>query len=122
MKIRYELQVQVLLAELVMIEEEIFLLERKVDELKLQLYKERAEAREWEIRHQKRVLQQNNNMLCEAVNHRSVLVNDQRSRLQNYEVLRQERVSAHRRSSLSSASDIRSLSSTASNSKLLCLN
>lgn len=121
MKIRYELQVQVLLAELVMIEEEIFLLERKVDELKLQLYKERAEAREWEIRHQKRVLQQNNNMLCEAVNHRSVLVNDQRSRLQNYEVLRQERVSAHRRSSLSSASDIRSLSSTASNSKLLCL-
>ncbi|XP_024029473.1 uncharacterized protein LOC21394676 [Morus notabilis] len=112
--------VQVLLAELVMIEEEIFLLERKVDELKLQLYKERGEARECEIRHQKRVLQQNNNMLCEAANHRSVLVNDQRSRSQNYEVLRQERVSAagDRRSSLSSASDIRSLSSTASNREI----
>ena len=113
------MQVQVLLSELVMVEEEIYVLERKVDELKLQFYQERAEDREREIRQKKRILQQNNDsLLSEAENHRSVLI-DQRSRSHKYEVLRKERVIGDRRASLSSASDVRSLSSNASNSKLL---
>ena len=111
------MQVQVLLSELVMVEEEIYLLERKVDELTMQLYQERAQGRELDIRHQKRVWQQNH-LLCEARNFRSVL-NDRRSRSQNYEVSRKERVNGERRASLSSASYNRTWSFTSSNSNKL---
>lgn len=100
-----------------MVEEEINMLERKVDELTMQLYQERAQGRELDIRHQKRVWQQNH-LLCEAEDYRSAL-NDQRSRSQNYEVLRKERVNGDRRASLSSASDNRTWSSTCSNSNKL---
>ncbi|KAF7116014.1 hypothetical protein RHSIM_RhsimUnG0041900 [Rhododendron simsii] len=41
-------QVQVLLAELAMVEEEIIWLERKVDKLKLSLYHEKKQTREWQ--------------------------------------------------------------------------
>lgn len=41
-------QVQVLLAELALVEEEIIWLERKVDKLKLSLYQEKKQTREWE--------------------------------------------------------------------------
>ncbi|PON76334.1 Ternary complex factor MIP1, leucine-zipper [Trema orientale] len=109
-------QVQVLLSEIVMVEEEIYVLERKVDELTMQLYQERAQGKELDIRQQKRVWQQNH-LLCEAENHRSVL-NDQRSRSHNYEVLRKERMNGDRRSSLSSASDNRTWSSTSSNREI----
>ena len=98
-----------------MVEEEINELEGKVDELRLELYQERGKARELELRQQKRVWQ-NDNLLCEVGNHRSVGMNDQLSRSQNYEVSVKERVAVDRRASLSSASDTRS-----SNSKLLCL-
>lgn len=42
------MQVQVLLAELALVEEEIIWLERKVDKLKLSLYQEKKQTREWE--------------------------------------------------------------------------
>ncbi|KAF7816437.1 Ternary complex factor MIP1 [Senna tora] len=47
--VHWILQVQVLLEELAVVEEEIFLLERKVNELKLLLYTEREQSREWGI-------------------------------------------------------------------------
>ncbi|XP_062092666.1 uncharacterized protein LOC133798409 isoform X2 [Humulus lupulus] len=100
------MQIQVLISEIVMVEEEIYLLERKVDEITLQLYQERAQGSELDLKHQKRVWQQNH-LLSEAKSFRSVL-DDQRSKSHNYEVSRKERVSGDRRASLSSASDTKS--------------
>ncbi|KAL3521109.1 hypothetical protein ACH5RR_019258 [Cinchona calisaya] len=42
-------KVQILLTELTMVEEEIIWLERKVDELKLNLYQEKKQTKEWEM-------------------------------------------------------------------------
>uniref|UniRef100_A0A803P1J4 DUF547 domain-containing protein n=1 Tax=Cannabis sativa TaxID=3483 RepID=A0A803P1J4_CANSA len=98
-------QIQVLLSEIVMVEEEIYLLERKVDEITMQLYQERAQGSGLDLRHQKRVWQQNH-LLSEAKI--GSVLDDNRSRSHNYEVLRKERVNGDRRASLSSASDTRS--------------
>lgn len=43
------MQVQILLTELTMVEEEIIWLERKVDELKLNLYQEKKQTKDWEM-------------------------------------------------------------------------
>lgn len=101
-----------LLAELAMVEEEILWLERKVEELKLKLYQERSQNREWEMRQQeqpRRLWKQNHLVLCEEGNQSSSLVvGEQRCRSQNYEVLKKERMAGDRRSSMGSASEIQS--------------
>lgn len=116
------LQVQVLLAELAMVEEEIVWLERKIEELKLKLFQERSHTREWEMRHnrqeQRSRLWQQNNLFCEGGN-RPLLFNEQLSRSQNYEVLRKERMNGERRASLGSTSEVQNWSSISSkNGKL----
>lgn len=61
MKLDVWMQVQVLLAELAMVEEEIIWLERKVDKLKLSLYHEKKQTREWQppkVRRRPRQLKQ----------------------------------------------------------------
>ncbi|CAL9008067.1 unnamed protein product [Prunus brigantina] len=94
-------QVQVLFSELAMVEEEISRLERKVEELKLRLYQEREQTKEWEV--QRRQGQQNH-LLC-RVGNQSVLNEERCSRSQNYEALRKERRMKSRRASVDSASD-----------------
>ncbi|KAL6290964.1 hypothetical protein ACE6H2_008474 [Prunus campanulata] len=95
------MQVQVLFSELAMVEEEISRLERKVEELKLRLYQEREQTKEWEV--QRRQGQQNH-LLC-RVGNQSVLNEERCSRSQNYEALRKERRMKNRRASVDSASD-----------------
>ncbi|KAH7537191.1 hypothetical protein FEM48_Zijuj03G0066000 [Ziziphus jujuba var. spinosa] len=108
----FPIWVQMLLAELAMVEEEILWLERKVEELKLKLYQERSQNREWEMRQQeqpRRLWKQNHLVLCEEGNQSSSLVvGEQRCRSQNYEVLKKERMAGDRRSSMGSASEIQS--------------
>lgn len=43
------MQVQVLLAEVALVEEEICWLERKINELKLNVYQEKKQTKEWEL-------------------------------------------------------------------------
>ncbi|KAF5467314.1 hypothetical protein F2P56_017148 [Juglans regia] len=104
-------QVQVLLEELVVVQEEIIWLERKIEELKLRLYQEREQNRGTEIEHL-RDLPKDSHLLCGPEN-RAVL-NDQRSRSQNYDEFRKERITKERRPSLGSVSEILSMSSTRS--------
>ncbi|KAF3433696.1 hypothetical protein FNV43_RR24799 [Rhamnella rubrinervis] len=114
-------QVQLLLSELAMVEGEIVWLERKIEELKLKLYQERSQTRELEMRHhhreQRRSLWQQNHLLCEEGNQR-LLINEQRSRSQNYEVFRRERMGGDRRASLGSASEAQSWSSISSKNEI----
>jgi len=78
------------------------LLERKVKELKDNLYQERNEAADWKVRHRRQT------KLCNQF---------QGSFSQNYEVFTKGRKSKDRRASLSSAMDIHSLFSTPRRSK-----
>lgn len=101
-----KMKVKALVSELEMIEDEIFGLERKVDELRLQMYQERAQVRELDMRSQK------HNKL-----QRSVLRDDQwRSMSQKYDSSKSERSIGSGDSRR--ASDARSLAS--SNSNPLC--
>ncbi|CAN6705052.1 unnamed protein product [Malus baccata var. baccata] len=98
-------QVQELFSELAMVEEEIGQLDRKVEELKLRLYKEREQTREWKVHMWQ--LGQQKQLLC-RVGNQSVL-NEERCRSQNYEALRnlrKERRLRDRRASVGSAADI----------------
>lgn len=109
------MQVQVLLEELAMVQEEIIWLERKIEELKLRLYQERElnKGREIELL---RDLPKDRHLPCGTEN-RAVL-NDQRSRSQNYDEFRKERITKETRPSLGSVSEILSISSTRSHGKL----
>lgn len=109
------MQVQVLFSELAMVEEEISRLERKVEELKLRLYQEREQTKEWEV--QRRQGQQNH-LLC-RVGNQSVLNEERCSRSQNYEALRKERRMKNRRASVDSASDFQRWNFPKSDGKLL---
>ncbi|KAM1579506.1 hypothetical protein ACFXTI_041433 [Malus domestica] len=106
-------QVQELFSELAMVEEEIGQLDRKVEELKLRLYKEREQTREWKVHMWQ--LGQQKQLLC-RVGNQSVL-NEERCRSQNYEALRnlrKERRLRDRRASVGSAADIPSWNFTKS--------
>ncbi|XP_070681877.1 LOW QUALITY PROTEIN: uncharacterized protein [Malus domestica] len=111
-------QVQELFSELAMVEEEIGQLDRKVEELKLRLYKEREQTREWKVHMWQ--LGQQKQLLC-RVGNQSVL-NEERCRSQNYEALRnlrKERRLRDRRASVGSAADIPRWNFTKSDGKLL---
>lgn len=97
-----------LLEELAVVEEEIVLLETKVKELKLQLYAEREQSREWEI-HLRRVCKHNQ---FPRVSRYGSMINEQRYRSHNFEVFTDGRITTDRRASLSSALDIHSLFTT----------
>jgi hypothetical protein len=114
------MQVQVLLEELVMVQEEITWLERKVEELKLSLHQEREEShdlhQEGEIQNFRRLPEDSHDLLCVPENWS--LLDDQRSRSQNYDDFSKERITRQRRLSLGSVSEILSMSSTRANGKL----
>ncbi|KAK6270763.1 hypothetical protein POUND7_007861 [Theobroma cacao] len=103
-------RVQALLAELAMVEEEILSLERKIDELKMKLYQEKKQTKEWKMQ---QLQQQKNQLICEPGNV-SVQLDDlkQRTRSQNSEVFDKGKIKSHRRASLGSALDTLSLSSS----------
>lgn len=107
------MQVQELFSELEMVEDEISGLERKMEELKLMLYKERVQTREWEM-HRRQWEQ--NQALFRAGN--QSLIDGSRS--QNYEALRSEkRIVRDRRASVGSASDMQRWNYTKTDGKLL---
>lgn len=108
------MQVRLILEELAIVQEEILWLERKVEELKLILYRQREQNREREMLHLTRLPEET--QLLFGLENRSVL-NDQRSRSQNYDEFRKERMRKERRPSLGSVSEILSVSSTRFNGK-----
>ena len=108
------MQVRLILEELAIVQEEILWLERKVEELKLILYRQREQNREREMLHLTRLPEET--QLLFGLENRSVL-NDQRSRSQNYDEFRKERMRKERRPSLGSVSEILSMSSTRFNGK-----
>lgn len=111
--VSYSMQVQELFSELEMVEDEISGLERKMEELKLMLYKERVQTREWEM-HRRQWEQ--NQALFRAGN--QSLIDGSRS--QNYEALRSEkRIVRDRRASVGSASDMQRWNYTKTDGKLL---
>lgn len=115
------MQVQELLAELAMAEEEILWLERKIDELKLSLYQERKQTKEWKIQQQRqRKLRQQNHLPPCGRRTRSVLEDDfhKGSRSQHHEEFRKEKMK-YRRASVGSATEILSIFDTGTSSKLL---
>ena len=96
-----------------MVEDEISGLERKMEELKLMLYKERVQTREWEM-HRRQWEQ--NQALFRAGN--QSLIDGSRS--QNYKALRSEkRIVRDRRASVGSASDMQRWNYTKTDGKLL---
>lgn len=95
------MQVRLILEELAIVQEEILWLERKVEELKLTLYRQREQNREREMPHLTRFPEETH--LLFGLENRSVL-NDQRSRSQNYDEFRKERIRKERRPSLVSVS------------------
>lgn len=101
-----------------MVQEEITWLERKVEELKLSLYQEREENIEREIQNLRRPPEDSHHdLLCVPENWS--LLDDQRSRSQNYDDdFRKQRITRQRRLSLGSVSEILSTSSTRANGKL----
>lgn len=91
-----------LLAELAMVEEEIVWLEGKVEELKLCLYQEKKQNREWET--QRRRLQQKQQLTCKTENGPTL------KRYGQSEEFRKQRRLRERK-----ASETRTMSSTRSN-------
>nr|XP_023904756.1 uncharacterized protein LOC112016425 [Quercus suber] len=96
-------EVRLILEELAIVQEEILWLERKVEELKLTLYRQREQNREREMLHLTRLPEET--QLLFGLENRSML-NDQRSRSQNYDEFRKERIRKERRPSLVSVSAI----------------
>ncbi|XP_077243883.1 ternary complex factor MIP1 leucine-zipper protein (Protein of unknown function, DUF547) isoform X2 [Tasmannia lanceolata] len=106
------LQVQVILAEVAMVEEEIICLERKVEELKLHLYQEKQLTKEWKLQQQQHPHQRHQkNFLCGLGSRRELGDFAQSSRLFNPD-FRNQRLIRERKSSLGSASEMRTLFST----------
>ncbi|XP_038891096.1 uncharacterized protein LOC120080496 [Benincasa hispida] len=106
-------QVQLVMEELGVVEREIDRLEKKVEELKFNLYKEREQNKEWEIQQRLRSLWQHNMLLNGPEINNNSLINGQRSRSQHYDELRKDIMLSERRFSSSAASDIQiTMSST----------
>lgn len=107
------LQVQLVMEELGAVEREIDRLEKKVEELKFNLYKEKEQNKEWEIQQRLRSLCQQNLLLNGPEINSNSLINGQRSRSQHYDELRKDIMLSERRFSSSAASDIQiTMSST----------
>lgn len=100
---------QLLMEELGVVEREIERLERKVEELKLNLYKEREQNKEWEIQQRLRCLWQHNLLLNGPQINNSSVLTGQRSRSHHYGELRKDIMLSERRFSSSAASDIQCL-------------
>ncbi|KAM7494897.1 hypothetical protein LguiB_029506 [Lonicera macranthoides] len=110
------LKVQVLLAELAMVEEEITWLERKVDEVKLSLYQEKKQNKEWKLAQlkdpQQQPKQRRHKQLPSRHGTRTELKDCELfSRSQNYDEFKSYRVIRERRASVGSSIDIQSMSS-----------
>lgn len=110
-------QVQVLLAELAMVEEEIVWLEGKVEELKLCLYQEKKENREWETQHKQWRRQQQRQLMCKPENGSELKILRQFHRSQNSEEFRKCTKVIERKAYLGRTSETQSMSSTRSNGK-----
>lgn len=109
--LNWSVQVQVLLAEITMVEEEIICLERKIEELKLHLYQEKQQAREWKLQQKQ---QQQGHFLCGLRSQREFQDFEQSPRpLANVEFRNQRRIRG-KRASLGSFSEI-----TRSNGKII---
>ncbi|KAJ7960128.1 Protein of unknown function, DUF547 [Quillaja saponaria] len=104
-------QVQVLLAELEMVGEEVILLERKVKELKLTLYQDsEQQAGESGMQQQQQILVPKNQFLGGLQN--GLVLNEKQSKSYNYEDFRKGRTRRDRGACLGSALDIQSLPSS----------
>ncbi|KAF8397481.1 hypothetical protein HHK36_016398 [Tetracentron sinense] len=115
------LQVQVLLAELAMVEEEIICLERKVEELKLRLYQEKKQTKEWEMQqpqYQQWPQRQQKHLLCGIGSGREFTDLEHVLIINNRADFRSQRLMRERKASLGSASNIQSMSSTRSNDEI----
>lgn len=101
-----------LFMELATVEEEILLLERKVDGLKLRLYHERKQNDNWQIQQRK--------TSPPITSSRSLLSDDIQppSRSQNYDEFRKQKLRSNRRASLGSAADFLKMFSRESTGKL----
>ncbi|KAB2596139.1 hypothetical protein D8674_031589 [Pyrus ussuriensis x Pyrus communis] len=108
-------QVQELFSELAMVEEEIGQLDRKVEELKLRLYKEREQTREWKVHMWQ--LGQQKQLLCRVGN--QSVVNEERCRSEALRNLRKERRLKDGRAYVGSAADIPRWNFRESDGKLL---
>ncbi|PHT44480.1 hypothetical protein CQW23_13638 [Capsicum baccatum] len=93
-------RVQHLLEEVVMAEEEIAWLERKVDALKMKLYREKELAEKWEVLQLKQVQHQQHQRLISKP-----LPPPRPDRSQNYQLRKQYRIRKDRRASVGSSID-----------------
>lgn len=112
-----------LLAELAMVEEEITWLEKKVDEVKLSLYQEKKQTKEWKLAQLKDPQQQPKQRRHKQLPSRHGTRTDLKdcelfSRSQNYDEFKSYRVVRERRASVGSSIDIKSMSSSRANGKL----
>ncbi|KAK2637492.1 hypothetical protein Ddye_032284 [Dipteronia dyeriana] len=115
-------QVQALLSEVAMVEEEIICLERKVEEMKMRLYNEKKHNRELQLHQkQKRRMRRGNHILSGSPSP-SVINNNNKSnkdlqvrtRSQNYEECRLEKMNSYRRASVGSEMELLHMSTTGS--------
>ncbi|ESW13861.1 hypothetical protein PHAVU_008G232500 [Phaseolus vulgaris] len=102
-------QIRNLLQELAKVEEEIMMLERKVQELKVLLFQERYQNIDLEIHHRR---QPKLHKEFRGSSRYGSMITEQRSSSLNYEVISKERKISNRRASLVSALDFHSLFST----------
>ncbi|XP_043814181.1 uncharacterized protein LOC110619753 isoform X3 [Manihot esculenta] len=107
-------QVQGILTELAMVEEEIIWLERKVDELKLNLYQERKQTEKWKLqrKQQRKLRNQNHLPPCRPGN--ASLLEDNCSHLSRSQHFKEFR--KFRRASVGSAEEMSCVISTGSTS------
>lgn len=108
-------EVQVLLAELAMVEEEIVWLEGKVQELKLCLYQEKEQNREREAQQQQWRRSQQKQLMCKPEYGSELRSLRQLHGSQNSEEFRKYKLIRERKASLGRASETQSMSSTRSN-------
>ncbi|QCE01230.1 Ternary complex factor MIP1 [Vigna unguiculata] len=104
-------QIRELLQELAKVEEEIIMLESKVQELKLRLFLERYQNMDLEIQHRRQQQPKLYKQFRGSSRHGS-MITEQRSSSLDYEVISKERKISNRRASLGSALDFHSLFST----------
>ncbi|KAF9597133.1 hypothetical protein IFM89_015962 [Coptis chinensis] len=113
------LQVQMLIAEVTIVEQEIISLERKVGELKMCLHQEKKQRKEWQLfQDQHERLQKQNHHICKSGNrrkHRSLVIPSGLSC--NSEDFRSQRRSRERKASMQFASEIATISLTQSSGK-----
>ncbi|XP_059628121.1 uncharacterized protein LOC132270921 [Cornus florida] len=113
------LKIQELLAEMAMVEEEIVWLERKVDQLKFSLYRERNQREEWDLLPPKWRQHQPKQLICGQGSQTELKDLKHLSRSNNYEEIRKHKSVRERGASLGSAMDIQSRSSTSAKEEIV---